>query len=108
MADFLLDSGDEGYKIIRDHLVEIIVKILNENDNLGVSLKAVEALALITNYIMDVDKGPYILTKVICKNILLQILMITNSFIIRKAWHMMTQMKSLGYWLQRYLICLHL
>ena len=65
--DFLIENGEEGYKLIRDQIVPIISEMFVDKTNTKLIEKCSEALVEITKYIRDEDRGYHILTIVISK-----------------------------------------
>ena len=65
--DFLIENGEEGYKLIRDQIVPIIAEMFVDKTNTKLIEKCSEALVEITKYIRDEDRGYHILTIVISK-----------------------------------------
>jgi rRNA pseudouridine-1189 N-methylase Emg1 (Nep1/Mra1 family) len=64
-VEYLVENGEEGYKISRDQIIPILNEIFQDKKNIRVIELCSEALVEITKYIKDEDKGFHILTIVI-------------------------------------------
>ncbi len=64
-VEYLIDNGEEGYKICRDQVIPVMNEIFQDKKNSRVMDLCSDALVDITRHIKDEDKGFHILTIVI-------------------------------------------
>ena len=64
---FLSKSGEEGYKIIKNHIINVIFELVQDKKSAKVSDLACEVLVEITKELKEDDKGSCVLSNVLSK-----------------------------------------